>query len=184
MFDTAYMFVGKEEGGYVNDKSDSGGATNGGVTQATFDAWRKSQKLEPKAVRYISSHEKKAIFKNIWEDCKASQLPAGINILHFDYAVNAGNFRAATTLQECVGVEVDGKIGPKTLVAVAEADQESLIKKYTEARRAFYTSLAARRPKDQKFLKGWLLRTTRAEKEALHGLHLYRRNGPSETGGV
>ena len=33
------------EGGYNNDSDDKGGATNYGVTQYTFDAWRKMNNL-------------------------------------------------------------------------------------------------------------------------------------------
>jgi lysozyme family protein len=168
MFDSAYSFVKKEEGGYVNDPADSGGATMAGVTQATYDAFRKKKKLTLRPVRQSTLAERKEIFEGIWRDCRADRLPHGLSLLHFDFAVNAGNRRAAITLQRTVGVRDDGIIGPRTLQAVADTqDIEGAIIEYAELRRVFYRGLAHTRPKDLRFLRGWLLRTNRAERMAL-----------------
>ena len=40
MFERALTFVLRWEGGYVDHPADPGGATNYGVTQRTYDAWR------------------------------------------------------------------------------------------------------------------------------------------------
>lgn len=167
MFDEAYPFILKEEGGFVNDPSDSGGATNRGVTQVTYDAFRESMGHDKRAVQYLTKDETKKIYSRIWEACKADQLPMGLNLVHFDFAVNAGNRQAAKILQRTVEVNDDGIIGPKTMAKVAAADPETAIVMYSELRRNFYRSLASARPKDLKFLKGWLLRTNRAERTAL-----------------
>jgi len=176
MFDTAYLFVQKEEGGYVHDLADSGGATMAGVTQNTYNLYRRSRKLELQPVRMITKAERRDIFEGIWRDCRASALPAGLGLFHFDFAVNAGNKRAAITLQRALGVADDGIIGPRTLQAANDTtNTEKIIIDYAELRRGFYRNLAAARPKDKKFLKGWLLRTNRAERAALaelkNGIH-------------
>lgn len=168
MFTNAFKHVLKEEGGYVNDPADSGGATNRGVTQQTYDRHRDSKNLDRRHVRYLTIAETENIYETYWKDCKADQLPAGINLMHFDFAVNAGVRRAAITLQRCVGVDDDGIIGPKTLAAVQERNSENLIKAYAESRRGFYRNLAERRPKDRRFLNGWLLRTNRMEEKSLN----------------
>jgi len=171
MFDSAYAFVQKEEGGYVNDPLDSGGATMAGVTQNTYDIFRKVKGLQPQAVKLITKTERREIFEGIWRDCNADKLPSGLALVHFDFAVNAGNRRAAITLQRVLGVNDDGIIGPRTLQAVASINSvESAIIDYSEHRRDFYRGLATARPKDLKFLKGWLLRTNRAERAALKEL--------------
>lgn len=168
MFDSAYKFVQKEEGGYVNDPADSGGATMAGVTQRTYDAYRKRKSLPNRAVRLITKQERQEIFESIWKDCKAALLPSGLSLLHFDFAVNAGNTRAAINLQRALDVRDDGIIGPRTLKALADTkDIEGLIVEYAELRRVFYRGLAERRPKDMRFLRGWILRTNRAERAAL-----------------
>lgn len=173
MFSEILKLVLKEEGGYVNDPADSGGATNRGVTQDNYNRYRDRVNQDRRHVRYLTLQETEAIYDTYWKDCKADQMPAGINIMHFDFAVNAGPRQAALTLQRCVGVLDDGVIGPKTLAAVAEKNGESLIKAYAESRRGFYRNLAERRPKDRKFLNGWLLRTNRVEKKSLD---TYRRS--------
>jgi lysozyme family protein len=114
--------------------------------------------------------ETEEIYHGIWKSCKADKLPTGVNVMHFDFAVNAGNVRAAKTLQAVLDVEQDGKIGPVTLAAVALLPPKEFITDYAEARRVFYNSLASRRPKDKKFLRGWLLRTNRCESTALKAL--------------
>lgn len=91
-----------------------------------------------------------------------------MSLLHFDFAVNAGNTRAAINLQRALDVRDDGIIGPRTLKALADTkDIEGLIVEYAELRRVFYRGLAERRPKDMRFLRGWILRTNRAERAAL-----------------
>lgn len=172
MFDSALPFILREEGGYVNDPDDAGGATNRGVTQTTYDTFRKSVGLEERAVRYLTQEETKTIYSKIWTDCKADQLPTGLNLVHFDFAVNAGNRQAAKILQRTVGANDDGIIGPRTLAKVKEANVEEAIFEYSDLRRAFYRNIAVTRPKNVKFLRGWLLRTNRAERLALS---LYRK---------
>ena len=167
MFSEAFPFILKEEGGYVNDPKDSGGATNKGITQKTYDAFRKSQGHEERSVRHLTKVETSKIYFDIWSSCKASELPDGLNILHFDFAVNAGNRQAAKILQRAVYVEDDGVIGPITLGKIKSSDTETLIHGYSELRKEFYRGLVANRPKDLKFLKGWLLRTNRVTELAL-----------------
>jgi lysozyme family protein len=170
IFSEALRKVLKEEGGYVDDPLDSGGATNRGVTQNTYNLYRKRKGLEQRPVRQATMIETEEIYHGIWKSCKADKLPTGVNVMHFDFAVNAGNVRAAKTLQAVLDVEQDGKIGPVTLAAVALLPPKEFITDYAEARRVFYNSLASRRPKDKKFLRGWLLRTNRCESTALKAL--------------
>ena len=167
MFAEALPFILKEEGGYVNDPKDSGGATNKGITQKTYDAFRKSNGHEERSVRYLTKTEMSKIYSDIWTSCKASELPVGLNVLHFDFAVNAGNRQAAKILQRAVYVEEDGIIGPMTLGKIKSSDTQALIQEYSELRKEFYRGLVANRPKDLKFLKGWLLRTDRVTELAL-----------------
>ena len=180
MFANAFKHVVKEEGGYVNDPADSGGATNRGVTQQTYDRHRDAKNMDRRHVRYLTIAETEEVYELYWKDCKANELPDGINLIHFDFAINAGIRRAAITLQRCLGVEDDGIIGSKTLAAAQERNSEDTIRAYAEARRGFYRHLAERRPKDRRFLNGWLLRTNRIEAKSLDS---YRRanksSGPS-----
>lgn len=176
MFTEALPFILKEEGGFVNDPADSGGATNKGITQTTYDTHRKLSGFDARDVQYITNEEVSRIYEKYWTDSRSSDLPVGLNLMHFDFAVNAGIRRAALTLQKVLDVTQDGTIGPKTLAAAEEKNDESLIAAYAAERRDFYNNLATRRPKDKRFLKGWLFRVARCERRAIK---IYREASPN-----
>lgn len=168
MFERALQTVLFYEGGYVNHPDDPGGETNKGVTQKVYDSWRTYKNLETRSVRFITNEEVEAIYRdNYWIPSRADDLPIGVNLVHFDFAVNAGLRRAAITLQRCVSVSVDGIIGPITLGAVNALEPAELVSRYSEARRQFYNNLANTRPKLKTFLRGWLNRTAKCERRAL-----------------
>jgi lysozyme family protein len=109
------------EGGYVNHPKDPGGATNRGVTQATYDLWRKSQGLPKQSVKGISPQEVASIYKNkYWAVIRGDELPVGVDMAMFDFAVNSGPSRAAKFLQSLLRLPADGIIGPNTLRAANE----------------------------------------------------------------
>ncbi len=169
------------EGGYANDKDDPGGATNYGITQRVYDTYRASRSLSVKAVKGITKTEVANIYEdNYWFDGNCHLLPPGVNLVHFDFCVNAGIHQAAKTLQKVLGTKVDGLIGPVTIKKAASyADgTEELIRSYSAAREAFYMSLAAKRPTLNKFLRGWLLRVVHCRDKAVK---LYRDTLPKVT---
>lgn len=157
--------VNEEKGwtGYVNDPDDRGGATNYGITQGTYDAWRASQGLESISVKRLTRWEVAKIYEaRYWVDGQCDRiLERGrekLALAHMDACVNHGLTPAAKMLQAALRVVVDGVIGPKTLAAVAEADELRVIGRYLIRRAAFYRTLAERRPTSRKFLYGWLAR--------------------------
>lgn len=168
MFAEFLPHILQEEGGYVNDPQDSGGATNRGITQNTYDSFRESLGQTKRGVQYLTKAETSKIYEEYWRNSRADKLPDGMNLIHFDFAVNAGFRRAAITLQRSLGITEDGIIGPVTLKTVEEKNGEALIKDYAELRREFYRGLSERRPKDRKFLRGWILRTDRMEERAIN----------------
>lgn len=117
-YDFCLKQVLKYEGGYSNHPADPGGATMKGVTQAVYDAWRAKNNLSQQSVRNISDGELQAIYRrDYWDKVRGDDLPAGVDLAVFDFAVNSGVSRASKYLQAIVGVEQDGVIGPKTIQA-------------------------------------------------------------------
>lgn len=91
MFDAALAFVLRAEGGYSDHPADPGGATNRGITQATYDAWRRAKKLPPRPVREITGEEVKAIYRErYWNPIRGDDLPPALALAAFDTAVNMG----------------------------------------------------------------------------------------------
>lgn len=146
------------EGGYVNHPKDPGGATNQGVTQAVYNAYRRVKGFPIQSVKLISGDEVADIYqKQYWKLVRGDSLPAGLDYAVFDFAVNSGVSRAVRYLQRLVGVEDDAVIGNMTLAAIyaaARANEESLIINYCANRMAFLKSLGT----FSTFGKGWTRR--------------------------
>ena len=61
-FDVSLPFILRWEGGFIDHPADPGGATNKGVTQKVYDAWRARQGQPPRSVRLIEDAEMHAIY--------------------------------------------------------------------------------------------------------------------------
>jgi lysozyme family protein len=161
------VFVLRWEGGFVDHPADPGGATNKGVTQAVYDAWRTTLGQPKRSVRQIETAEVDAIYeRNYWEAARCPQMPTPLDAVQFDTAVNMGVGRAVRFLQQSVGVGVDGSFGPGTAAAVARADLGATLVRYCEVREGFYRGIVERKPSQAVFLKGWLNRLNSLRKHA------------------
>lgn len=148
------------EGGYVNNPNDPGGATNKGVTQGVYDTWRKANGKPKQSVKFLTTQEIQAIYKNnYWDKIKGDQLADGVDLATFDLAVNSGVNRAIKMLQKVSGVTVDGIIGPAT-IAAANKDPVATTKALCDARLAFLQAL----PTWRFFGKGWSNRVASVKK--------------------
>ncbi len=148
------------EGGYVNHPKDPGGATNFGITQAVYDAYRKSKKLSQQSVKSISSAEVEDIYKTRYADkIRYFDLPEGVDFAVMDAAVNSGVSRGSRWLQRAVGAVADGKVGNQTIEATQAADALKTIKKIYQTRSSFLHSLKI----FSTFGKGWMRRLATGE---------------------
>lgn len=155
------------EGGYVNDPADPGGATNCGITQSVYDAWRASNKQAKQPVRQATAGEVEAIYRaRYWDACRCGDLPEPVDMIVFDTAVNCGVSRACKWLQEAAGVTADGDIGPKTIVAVKAANAAELATRIAALRAAHYDKCVRDNPKLVKFAKGWANRLSSLKSKA------------------
>ena len=151
------------EGGYVDDPDDRGGATNFGITEATLASWR-GHPITPDDVRAMTVDEAKAIYQaNYYNPAHGPDLPAGLDLMAFDAAVNSGVGRAIMLLQAAVGTPVDGHYGPNTAAAVARTPARQAIDAFHAAHEVFYQGRAT----FWKFGKGWLARNDRTRIIAL-----------------
>lgn len=158
-FRRALEMVLKQEGGYVNDPDDPGGATNFGVTQSTYNGYRLVNRLSERPVREITQEEVAEIYRvGYWLDGKCPELPSPLAVAHFDACVNHGVKNAAKLLQRALGVKDDGAVGPITLRA-AQVSGGREICRYLLERVWFYDSIVDRNPRQAKFLTGgWISR--------------------------
>ena len=120
-FEDCLAHVLASEGGFVNHPKDPGGATNRGVTQAVYNAYRKIRGRGMQSVKFITDDELRAIYKfQYWDKVQGDFLPTGLDYAVFDFAVNSGVGRAAKYLQAVLGVAQDGQIGARTLAAITK----------------------------------------------------------------
>lgn len=148
--------IKKWEGGFVNDPSDSGGATNKGVTLSTFRSFYGSNKTV-EDLKNLSDTQWLHIFLNgYWNKCQASNINnQSIANIFVDWAWGSGPVTAIKQVQKIVGTDVDGIVGQKTLDAINKKDPQTLFNAIKKARIEFVENLVKQRPKDAKFLQGW-----------------------------
>lgn len=163
-FDKYLRMVKTFEGGFVNHPKDPGGATNMGITQNTYDNWRRSIGQKLRSVRSIGHDEVAAIYRrDYWDKIKGDMLPMGIDYATFDFAVNSGPARAAKFLQRILCVPEDGKIGPQTLYAAAKSNHRDVALRLCEDRLRFLQSLKTW----PTFGKGWGRRVSSVIKDLI-----------------
>lgn len=170
-FDICLDEVLRQEGGYVDHPSDPGGATNMGITHKTLARWRMVSpwwNLPKSAVMELQRPEAAKIYRaSYWDRIRAGQLPAGLDLALFDFAVNSGPDRAIRTLQAELDVAADGQIGPLTLGAVETYSNRKglgvLIGTLCDRRLAFLNRL----PTFATFGRGWTSRVASVRKAAL-----------------
>ena len=162
-FSKALAAVLVHEGGFVNNPKDPGGMTNLGCTKAVWEE-HCGHSVDEKAMRALTPNDVGPLYKRkYWDKVCGDDLPAGVDYVVFDAAINSGPGRAAKWLQACVGVEVDGGIGPKTLAAVRAFSPKHLVEDYTKRRLSFLMDL----PTWDTFGRGWSRRVGEVESSAL-----------------
>ncbi|RWN51926.1 glycoside hydrolase family 108 protein [Mesorhizobium sp.] len=162
-FDRALALVLKHEGGYVNHPKDPGGATNKGITIATFRRYVNANGT-PDDLKRITTAQAGIVYrKQYWDAIRGDELPDGVDYAVFDFAVNSGPGRAAKYLQAVVGVAQDGRIGPATIVASKAKPAGAVIDALCDARLSFLKRLKTWGT----FGKGWGSRVSSVRFEAL-----------------
>ncbi len=162
-FDRALALVLELEGGFVDHRSDPGGATNLGITRATL-AKARARPVTVADVKALTRAEAGTIYRrSYWDAVRGDELPPGLDLATFDFSVNSGPGRAARSLQGVLGVAQDGRIGPKTLAAAHAADPAETVRALTRERLRFLRGLSTW----PVFGRGWTSRTTRVETAAL-----------------
>ena len=164
-FSEALEVILHHEGGYVNHPKDPGGETNLGVTKRVYEDFGGEKEMKD-----LTKEDVEPIYKkNYWDRVKGDDLPEGLDLCIFDFAVNAGPGRAAKFLQKLIGVTQDGGIGPQTLGALQSAIGEDvriqtreMIEKYQSMRQEYYESLST----FETFGRGWTRRVDEVTEEA------------------
>ena len=141
----------------MNDPNDSGGATNKGVTLATFRRF-KGASAAVDELKAITDEDWTAIFKTMyWDKCRADEINSqAVANLIVDWYWMSGT-KAIKYVQRLIGATEDGIVGKQTLARL-NAKGEGLVLPIYNYRKDFYHRIEANRPTQKRFLRGWLNR--------------------------
>lgn len=145
-FDRCLAHVLEFEGGYVNHPQDPGGETNFGISKRAYPNENIKGMTRQRAAQIYR--------RDYWNAVRGDDLPAGMDLVAFDAAVNSGVSRGAKWLQASLGVPADGKIGPQTLTAARNAHPVAVIDRACDERMGFLRRLGTWGT----FGKGWTRR--------------------------
>jgi lysozyme family protein len=158
-FQRAMAYVLENEGGDSDHPLDRGKATRFGITAAT--ATRHGLN-----VRTMTFPQVVEVYRSEYWQGYERIADETLSIKVFDFAVNAGNGTANKTLQRAANdlgmrLEVDGVIGPKTLIAVNSLDPDVLLRRFAERQLGHYQEIVNRDPSQAVFANGWRNRAAR-----------------------
>lgn len=155
-------FIKKWEGGYVNDPLDKGGATNMGVTIATYRNYRAKKGYSSTSVedlKAMTSVEWQEIFKVLyWDRWQADYIysQSVANIL-VDW-VWASGLWGIKIPQRILGVTPDGIVGKKTLMALHGQNPLAIFNEIKAARITYIDDICKKTPTNERFRCGWMNR--------------------------
>ena len=166
-FDACLTDILRHEGGYVDHPADPGGATKMGITRKTLARWRDISPwwdLPKTEVQNLGRDEAARIYRaGYWDACRAGELPTGVDLAVFDFAVNSGPDRAVRCLQQVLGVAVDGLVGPITLAATNRSSAADIVNVLSDRRLGFLRALST----FPVFGRGWIRRVETIRAAAL-----------------
>lgn len=151
-FDKCINTIIENEGGYINDKDDSGGETKFGISKKAFPDVDIKNLTHEDAIQIYK--------KEYWIRYKLDLIPKHLQMTYFDMVVNHGYTRATKILQEAHNshssykLDVDGVCGSLTRKAVCNLRKERL----QAYRLFFYVQICISNPKNEKFYYGWYKR--------------------------
>lgn len=153
----------RHEGGFVDHPADPGGATNHGIslryarTRGSLFDLDGDGDVDRDDILLVTPAKAGMVYREwFWRDVRGDDLPAGMDLAAFDFAVNSGAGRAVKALQRAVGAVPDGFFGPATMesVRLAAPRAAAVVEAICNERIAFLRSLATW----PTFGRGWAAR--------------------------
>lgn len=142
-FDASFERLIGHEGGYVDNPADPGGETKYGISRRSYPG---------EDIAGMTLERAKQIYlRDYWGPAGCDAVPDALRCDLFDMAVHAGVRSAVRCLQRAAGADVDGILGPRTLLAAQSMPSARLLARFNGSRLAALTEL----PTWPAFGKGW-----------------------------
>lgn len=157
-------YILKWEGGYIDDPLDNGGATNKGVTIATWRAVGYDKDgdgdIDTDDLRILTNEEvcDRVLKPAYWDRWKADRINSqSVADILVDWVWGSGKWGIIIP-QQVLGIQPDGAVGNVTLNAVNSQDAKQLFYRIKAEREAFLYRIVQRNPTQKRFIKGWINR--------------------------
>lgn len=172
-FKKSLSHILKNEGGYSDHSKDKGGATSLGISLrflqslGDYGDLDKNGIIDKKDIALVDQEfSEQTYLKYFWEPNNYGHIDnQGIATKVFDMAVNMGAGRANKLLQTACNyvvqggaLNVDGKIGAKTLTKIRTIDADFLQNLLCGVSAQYYMGISEHDASLKVFLKGWLIR--------------------------
>jgi RHS repeat-associated protein len=142
--------VFKHEGGYVNDPTDPGGATNKGIIFRNFKKWANSDLgIEPTLgnLQNLSNEQASVLYKkHFWDTFRGDEFDSGsVAFALYDWTVTSGG--AIKQLEKNLsktlfsGITVDGKLSSNEVALLNTVNDKQLFELINGARLDYYDEL-------------------------------------------
>lgn len=162
--DLLLRFILSWEGGFSDHPDDKGGATNKGVTIAT---WKRvgydkdgDGDIDADDLRLLTDEDvrDRVLYPHYWDRWKADFIRSqSVANLVVDWVWASGK-PGITNVQKLLGVKADGKVGPRTLEAINAGEAHALFDAIKDERKRFIQAIVARDPSQKVFEAGWMRR--------------------------
>lgn len=156
-FDVALAYVLEQEGGFVNNPSDKGLATNYGISSPTLSKWL-GRAVAVDDVKNISMQTVKAIYrKNYWDVIKGDALTQQSSATFLmDMAVLMGPSSAARLAQTSLNLKADGLIGPVSIAKLNITAPSVFALVFSKLCVKAFVSIVVANPSQLVFLPNWV----------------------------
>jgi len=153
----------KWEGGFSDDPVDRGGATNRGVTLATWHSVGYDKDgdgdIDREDVRLLSPADCREVLRRCyWNRWRGDEInDEAVAAMLVDWLWCSGRWGIVIP-QRILGVTADGVAGPVTIRRVNQADASRFLIRIYNSRLAFIRNIIRNDPSQKKFEKGWMRR--------------------------
>jgi len=176
IFNHAVGVVLKHEGGYINHRSDPGGATNYGISLRFLHARGELDGIEEfdidgdgdidaDDIKALSVQDARGIYFRYWWSKYNYHLLLDMDIATkiFDMSVNMGSRQSHKLAQRAARADGrllkdDGLLGPKSFKGLNGCNPDILLGALRVQCECFYKSLINNKPEFKVFEAGWLVR--------------------------
>lgn len=160
----------EDEGGYVNNPNDKGGATNYGISQFIWNAGAQSVLgIDPSStsISTITEEQARQLYDEmLWGPSNShaiSKLDGDLATMYFNFYVNtpkgAGESLQYALIASGQSVTVDGLIGSNSLQAIKNAIEDGklhvLHNKFKDEMQSYYNDIVSRDSTQSVFINGW-----------------------------